>query len=422
MGLGCKQGSIGTDMNPIQTERVVDTPAVREEGKEIESELETTGNSYLDLNSSTAGTFGDTSNINTTHGPQSPPLGIPIRRKTEKRKKVEDKLPHGTTEARHEKEETAQDSTEDSSVPQRNEDRKVPSKRRRQGKARENTYEVQEDRKEIEILKEDMSEKEKHYQEELEVLRERLKVALELAQPKKTEEVKGKVKESPISPQIPGEVQCVAITKENRGMVSTKYKGLLINPDGNVSMTLQFKKWADNYEIQMEENYEEAPQHPVFVHKERHPKPTDKKLVWSHTGCWADAPNWSKDMDPSGEGQIVRMEKSINIDGIIESSVSYGTDDTELKVWYDTREMMATFSEWSIPEPSKYYNTRKFSINKRRQREADKSLPPPPPPPTYRGRGRGGFQNFRGRGNGRGRGNYNRQDDEYARWNRQQGG
>merc|ERR1712055_330176 len=127
------------------------------------------------------------------------------------------------------------------------------------------------------------------------------------------------------------------------------------------------------------------------------------------------------------------VEKSINTDGVIETSVSYGTEDTELNVWYDTNEMMAAFTDWSNPDPSRYYNTRKFSINKRRLKEADKSLPPPPPPSTYRGRGRGGFQNSRGRGNGRGRGNYNnrnnnndysseRQDDEYARWNRQQGG
>merc|ERR1712055_886668 len=124
--LGCKQGSIGTDMNPIHTERVVDTPAVREEGKEIESELETTGNSYLDLNSSTAGTFGDTSNINTTHGPQSPPLGISIRRKTEKRKKVEERVSQCITKARQGKEGTAQCSSEDGSAPQRDEDNKGP--------------------------------------------------------------------------------------------------------------------------------------------------------------------------------------------------------------------------------------------------------------------------------------------------------
>ena len=236
-----------------------------------------------------------------------------------------------------------------------------------------------------------MREKEKLYQEELEVLRERLKVALEAAQPKEAEEAKGRVKESPISPQIPGEIPCVAITKENRGMVSTKYKGLLINPDGTISMTLQFKKWSDNYEVQMEENFKEAPQHPEFVHKEGHPDPTDKNLEWTHTGCWADAPYWPKDKGPNKESQIVRVEKSINTDGVVETSVSYGTDDTQLNVWYDTNDMMAAFTDWGIPDPSQYYNTRKFSTNKRKPKEAEKSLPPPPPPSTYRGRGRGGL-------------------------------
>ena len=129
----------------------------------------------------------------------------------------------------------------------------------------------------------------------------------------------------------------------------------------------------------MEKLFKVAPQHPENINNDGHPSPTRRNLEWTHTGDWVDVPYSVYDKGPRFRDTLVaRMEKSINIDGVIERSLSYGDDETKLKVWYDATEMLAAFPHWNIPSPSLYYNTRKFNPNRKKPKGENN-------PPPYKG-------------------------------------
>jgi len=286
----------------------------------------------------------------------------------------------------------------------------------------------QDSKREVDELREghqrDLEEKDRLHQVEMDVLRERLQQVESTAQPREAVGARGGVQDPIVSSQKPREAVTqpsqsgqarspviVAITEENRSQVSTKLKGLLANPNGTFSMTHQFKTWLDNQEIQMEKLFKVAPPHPENINNDGHPLPTRKNLEWTHTGDWIDVPYSVHDKGPKfKETLVARMERSINTDGVIERSLSYGDSETKLKVWYDITEMLAAFPHWDVPSPSIYPNTRKLNPNRKKPKEANK-----PPPPT---RDRGRYQNSRGRG----RGGYGRYGEQYGEWNRQQSG
>ena len=425
--LGCNENNAA--MNPLQPERNAKTPIEEDDG--VGSEVNTTSdNSFIDLYSSTTGNWGDTSNLDTTCGQYSKTTEtLTNKQKGEKRKRMEEKMAQNTEKAvEDEKSET---SSEESSPPHRGDNSKEPSKWKRHGKSKGAIQKDQNNKKEMDELKEgyqkNLDEQKRQYLSEMDVLRERLEQTqcqLEIArQPKEVEGAMGGVQDPIVSSQKPREAATppnqnrqvgspliVAITEENRSQVSSQLKGLLVNPDGTISMTLQFKTWTNNQEVQMEKLFKVAPPHPENINNDGHPMPTRKNIEWTHDGDWVDVPYSVHDKGPVFKSTLVaRIERSINMDGVIERSLSYGDDETKLKVWYDITEILAAFPHWSVPSPSLYYNSKKFNPN--RKKPKDESKHPPP-------RGRGRFQNSRGRG----RGGYGRYGDQYNEWDRQQGG
>ena len=418
---GCKDNNAVLD--PIQPERNTKTPTEEDDG--MGSEINTTAeNSYMDLHSSTTGNWGDTSNLDTTYGQYSKTSEtLTTKQKGEKRKRMEVKETQSTERAGEA--EKSEISSEESSTSHKSDNNKEPSKRKRQSRAKGGVKgATQKDQnKLVNDLKEEyqktLDENERLHQNELNVLREKLEQMMK--QPKEVGGAVGGVQDPNVSSQKPREAAAlpsqnrqvgspiiVAITEENKSQVSSQFKGLIVNPDGTISMTLQFTTWSNNQEIQMEKLFKVAPPHPENINNDGHPMPTRKNIVWTHDGDWVDVPYSVKDKGPNFKSTLVaRIERSINTDGVIERSLSYGDDETKLKVWYDLTEMLAAFPHWEVPSPSLYFNTKKFNPNRKKPKEENK-------PP----RGRGKFQGSRGRG----RGGYGRYGDQYQEWDRQQGG
>ena len=127
---------------------------------------------------------------------------------------------------------------------------------------------------------------------------------------------------------------------------------------------------------------------------------------------------------------MARIEPYIDVDGIIRKAMSYGKDAESLGPWYNLEDIFKTFPKWRIPEPSKYYNNKRFNALARRDlQESKKERKRNRYPPIDQssndiqgGRGRG-----RGRGSergtlqpqygGRGRPTYS---EEYREWDASQ--
>ena len=424
---GCNDNNAVLD--PLQPERSTKTPIEEDDG--MGSEINTTSeNSYVDLHSSTAGNWGDTSNLDTTCGQYSKTSEtLTTKQKGEKRKRMEVKETQNTEKAGEA--EKSEISSEESSTSHRSDNNKEPSKRKRQSRAKGSVKgAIQKDQnKLVDELKEEhqkkLDEQKRLHQNELDVLREKLEQMRcqeeGVRQPKEVGGAVGGVQDPKVSSQKPREAAAlpnqnrqvgspliVAITDENKSQVSSQFKGLIVNPDGTISMTLQFTTWSNNQEVQMEKLFKVAPPHPENINNDGHPMPTRKNIVWTHDGDWVDVPYSVNDKGPNFKSTLVaRIERSINTDGVIERSLSYGDDETKLKVWYSLTEMLAAFPHWDVPSPSLYFNTKKFNPNRKKPKEESK-------PP----RGRGKFQGSRGRG----RGGYGRYGDQYQEWDRQQGG
>ena len=160
----------------------------------------------------------------------------------------------------------------------------------------------------------------------------------------------------------------VEITKDNEHMVSRRHKGMLKNPDGTFSRTHQYDTWNTNSLVQLKDYHESTPKMPEeLLLTPHHPKPSRLKLGWSFDGEWVLVPKNSKDKGPDfTDYRIGRIERYIDTDGNIKRALSYGDEETKLIIWYRMDEMFQTFPQWQIPQPSRYYNGRKFNMEARR--------------------------------------------------------
>ena len=435
---GCEDPN--TVLNPILPESKPKTPEEKDDG--VGSELNTTSEaSYIDLHSSTTGNWGDTSNMDITCGQHSTTADSQAsKQKGEKRKRMEVRGAKSTEKV--DEVERSEMSSEESSTSCISENGKEPSKKKKQGRVKgsmknaiQNDLNKLMSEMKVEHQKQ-LEEQKRIYQEELDGVKKELeqKSCQEIAaikrdlsvrgerQPREVVEAAGGVQDPQISSQKPREASdppdqdrkegsplIVAITEENRDQVSSQFKGLIVNSDGTVTMTHQFTTWSNNQEIQLQKLFRVAPPHPAEVEEEGHPKPTRRNIVWTHDGEWVDVPSSRHDKGPVFKKTLVaRVEKSIDTDGNIKKGLSYGDDETKLKVWFDLGEMLEAFPHWSIPNPSIYFNTRKFNTSRKKPKEDGKSF-----------KGKGRYQGPRSKGN---YGNYRGGPDTYQDWDRQQNG
>ena len=165
-----------------------------------------------------------------------------------------------------------------------------------------------------------------------------------------------------------GKPVIVTITEENIDRTSEAHKGLLLNPNGTLSMTPQYVTWKNNTGMQLQSLFKTLPEFPSGINSMDHPKVTLLNLKWTHEGEWVKVPMSKDDKGPDYKDCIIaRIEKYIDLEGRIRRAVSYGNEEIKLKVWFNIEDLKAAFPNWYIPSPSPYYNGRKFSPGQRRQ-------------------------------------------------------
>ena len=57
-----------------------------------------------------------------------------------------------------------------------------------------------------------------------------------------------------------------------------------------------------------------------------------------------------------------RIETFIDVEGNKHKALAYGEEDKGLVVWYDLKDIQATFPNWTIPESSNIENKRQISM------------------------------------------------------------
>ena len=280
----------------------------------------------------------------------------------------------------------------------------------------------------------------------LEELMENQRLEFEEQLRKKNEEIRKKEREmEETTPTVPPTL-VVDIDQRNMEQVSLEHNGMLINQDGSLTRTPQYETYLKNRETQLKNTYETTPIMPEELNAiPNHPQPTNQNQKWSYKGDWHELP-----VDPNQEGtdqedcKVVRVEPYIDTDGVIRRALSYGDDADRLGPWFNLEDIQKAFPKWKIPEPSKFFNNRKFSKSARRDLQENKKERKrgnyPPGDQSYkdiqggrgggrgRGSGRGGYQTqYRGRGrytyNGGDRPSYgadNRRDREYREWDESQ--
>ena len=437
--------------HPEKRSRPRSKPKISEEKDEgMGSEINTTSDaSNVDLQSSTAGVWGDTSCMDTTCGQNNTTLETQTsRQRGEKRKKVEMKGIEKVDEAEKEK---SDDSSEESFSSCVSGDEKEPNKKKKlsKNKASKKGVTQRDLNKLMEELKiehqKQMKEQEKRNQEGMENLKRELEqksyqeietlkrnlntegVAPQEPNPEEdnrggmeiTEEVQNPqissqevidrtqttqqtqaqkselVRETP-TPQNSGDQThttpthddpptqnreegsplIVTITEENKSRISNTHRGLLLNKDGTLTMTPQYWTWSINPNTQLQKLFKVVPEFPAEVNSVGHPKATRQNLVWTHEGEWILVPVDKMDKGPVYKDSLIaRIERYIDLDGNIRRAVSYGDDETKLKVWFDIEEMKDAFPYWNIPNPSIFYNGKKFSSGLRRPKGAGNPTP-----------------------------------------------
>ena len=437
---GCEDPNLV--LNPTQPER----KSRNSEGKDddgVGSELNSTSEaSYIDLHSSTTGIWGDTSNMDVTcEQYDNTTTESQISKQKGEKRKIKEIVEAKGVEKKDEMK-VSEVSSEESSTTYISGDDKEPNKKKKQGRNKSSNKKdvMQKDLSKLMYdLKVDhqkqMAEQKEKYQEELENVKREMKLkssqeieALkrnlndgDMRQPREVtrgdmEEIR-RVQDPQISCNDPqyqnrkaGSPLIVSITEENRDKVLSQFKGLIVNSDGTVTMTPQFFTWSNNQEIQLQELFRVTPPFPSDVNSEGHPKPTKQNIVWTHSGEWAEVPYSRHDKGPIfKETHVARVERSIDMDGNIKKALSYGDEESKLKVWFDMGEMLEAFPHWQIPNPSIYFNTRKFSTSAKKPKENGK---------PYKGKGK--YQGSRNKGNP---GNqYNRKPETYQEWDQQQDG
>ena len=398
--------------------------------------------SFIDLQSSTTGVWGDTSSLDVT-GERSDittTKSQTSKQKGEKRKRKEVKE---NKSADKKNEMNLSDiSSEESSTTYISGNDSEHSKRKKQSRSKNSSRkdDTQKDvSKTVYDLKVDhqkqLADQKEKFQEELEKMKKELKQKsnqdmeamkrnLE-AEIVTRENVEGaeNVQDPQVSSQKPrehrtppgqnrkaGSPLIVSVTEANRDKVLSQFKGLIVNSDGTVTMTPQFLTWSINQSIQLQELYRTAPQLPDNVNNDGHPPPTRCNLVWTYSGEWALVPYSRHEKGPNyKETLVARVEKYIDLDGNIMRALSYGDEDTKLSVWFDLGEMLKAFPHWQLPNPSIYFNAKKFSSSAKKPKENGKPY-----------RGRGGYRGSKNRGN---HGNQsNRRPETYQEWVQEQDG
>merc|ERR1711895_279589 len=155
----------------------------------------------------------------------------------------------------------------------------------------------------------------------------------------------------------------IAITDQNRHLISDSLGGIIVLPNGTIKLTPQFLTKQKNPNIQRMKKYPTRPtQTPECVRTlDGHPQPSDLNLIWTHDGEWAKIPiERNARLHEDTPHEIVRVESYIDEEGVIRKAVSYGRIDLQLEVWYRYGDIQQYYPNWEIHKPSLFYNGKRW--------------------------------------------------------------
>ena len=117
--------------------------------------------------------------------------------------------------------------------------------------------------------------------------------------------------------------------------------------------------------LQYENSYEYGKRHPFglpdFLESSWHPQPCKLNLKFSHAGEWIKIPKVQGDSTGPdySEYHIGRLERYIDIKGIVRKAVAYGKDSEAMNTWYYFDEIKKALGTWVIPQVPFWYNNKK---------------------------------------------------------------
>merc|ERR1711874_28895 len=160
-----------------------------------------------------------------------------------------------------------------------------------------------------------------------------------------------------------GVPEIIAITDQNRHLISDSLGGIIVLPNGTIKLTPQFLTKQKNPNVQRMKKYPTRPtQTPECVRAlVGHPQPSDLNLVWTHDGEWAKIPiKRNARLHEDTPHEIVRVERYIDEEGVIRKAVCYGRINLQLKVWYRYGDIQQYYPNWKICKPSLFYNGKRW--------------------------------------------------------------
>merc|ERR1711874_813403 len=160
-----------------------------------------------------------------------------------------------------------------------------------------------------------------------------------------------------------GVPEIIAITDQNRHLISDSLGGIIVLPNGTIKLTPQFLTKQKNPNVQRMKKYPTRPtQTPECVRAlDGHPQPSDLNLIWTHDGEWAKIPiERNARLHEDTPHEIVRVQSYIDEEGVIRKAVCYERIDLKLEVWYRYGDIQQYYPNWEIHKPSLFYNVKRW--------------------------------------------------------------
>ena len=99
-------------------------------------------------------------------------------------------------------------------------------------------------------------------------------------------------------------------------------------------------------------------------------------LKFSHAGEWIKIPQEQGDSTGPDYSlfHIGRLERYIDLTGIVRKAIAYGKDADTMKTWYNFDEVKKALGTWIIPQVPFWYNNKKWNNRLRNEHTTKKEI------------------------------------------------
>ena len=115
---------------------------------------------------------------------------------------------------------------------------------------------------------------------------------------------------------------------------------------------------------------------PDYLESTWHPQPCKLNLIFSHAGEWIKIQKARGDSTGPdySEYYIGRLERYIDLRGIVRKAVAYGKDSEAMNTWYHFDDIKKALGTWVIPEVPYWYNNKKWNNRLRNEHVPKKEI------------------------------------------------